>query len=186
MNSITAIADLIGRPITPEHKESHDPRNDPIEKQIPIEGLKPHSKYEAEVFNFLHEYTDLLGIKSIRRFTGLLVDGAIDLVNGRRLIVEVKYRMNWEKACQAEWQFRNYIKRDVEKTSSVDGGLVFFEQFSGDWQRHQGDRVLENGWSHWYRGHADVDNRRLDLLRLRARQFENFEVAMRNAKKSSV
>ncbi len=177
---MSSIAEMIGLPIMPEPKARHDPTRELMEAQIQVEGLKPHSKYEIDVFNFLFEKRKLLKIARVERFTALLVDGAIELEgDGRRLTVEVKYRMNWEKACQAEWQFRNYKRRNPDK---VDGGLVIFEQFSGDWQRKQGARLLENGWSHWYRGHAEVDIQRLDLLRLQGTKLENFEDAMRDAR----
>jgi len=54
-------------------------------------------------FNFLLANKVSLGIKAVLKFTALLLDGAVELVDGRRLAVEIKYRMNWEKACVAGW-----------------------------------------------------------------------------------
>jgi len=69
------------------------------------------------------------------------------------------------------------MKRTDERPFPVDGGIVVFEEFSGDWNRQAACRLLENVWSHWYRGHADVDGSRLDLLRFRAGKVEGFPIA---------
>jgi hypothetical protein len=69
------------------------------------------------------------------------------------------------------------MNRTDRRPFTVDGGIVVFEEFSGDWNRQAARRLLENGWSHWYRGHADVEGVRLDLLRLRAGKLEAFPIA---------
>lgn len=69
------------------------------------------------------------------------------------------------------------MKRTDPKPFTVDGGIVIFEEFSGDWNRKAGCRLLENGWSHWYRGHSEVDGFRVDLLRLRAGKLDAFPIA---------
>jgi hypothetical protein len=84
-----------------------------------------------------------LGVKAVMKFSALLVDGAVELEDGRRLAVEIKFRMNWGKACVAEYEFRNFLKRTERRPFPVDGGLVFFEQFSGDWCRCPARRRLE-------------------------------------------
>ena len=60
--------------------------------------------YEDEVFNFLLGNAKALAIAKVLRFNALLVDGAVELANGQRLAVEIMYKMNWRKACQAEWR----------------------------------------------------------------------------------
>jgi hypothetical protein len=119
----------------------------------------------------------VLGIKTVMKFTALVVDRVVELMGGKRLTVEIKFRMNWEKACQAEWQFRTLLKATDRKPFSVDGGLVFFEEFSGDWNRQAGSRMMVNGWSHWYTGHSEIDGLRLDLLRLYRGKIEGFPLA---------
>jgi hypothetical protein len=69
------------------------------------------------------------------------------------------------------------LKRTDVRPFPVEGGIVVFEEFSGDWNRQAARRLLENGWSHWYRGKADVDGCRLDLLRLRDGKLEGFPIA---------
>ncbi|MBO0697163.1 MAG: hypothetical protein J2P46_02095 [Zavarzinella sp.] len=162
------IAELIARRISPEDKETREPRVETLSSPICPRSEKPHDRYEADVFNFLWLHRERLGIKSVLKYTARLVDGGVVLVDGTKLVVEVKYRMNWEKACQAEFEFRQFQKRF--QSEAPDGGLVFFEEFSGDWARKAGRRNLENGWSHWYRDHAEVNGRRMDLLRLFKRQ----------------
>jgi len=103
--------------------------------------------YEADVFNYLFANRAELGIASVLRFSGLLADGAIDLTSGDRIVVEIKYKMNWLKACQAEWQFRRCLLTVEGQATPITGGLVFFEQFSGDWARPYGDQAHPKGWS---------------------------------------
>jgi hypothetical protein len=174
---MATLFELISRSITPEALERNSPKVETLCAPIQGNGQKPHGQYEARVFNFLLANKEGLGIKAVMKFTALLVDGAVELIDGKRLTVEVKLRMNWEKACQAEYQFRNFVKRTDRKPFSVDGGIVIFEEFSGDWNRKAGCRLLENGWSKWYRNHSEVDEFRVDLLRLRGEKLEGFPIA---------
>jgi hypothetical protein len=129
--------------------------------------------FQCRVFNFLLEQARELGIRKVFAFRNLVVDGAVDLVDGKRLIVEVKYKMNWLKACQAGWQFRAFLKRHNEPPAGpVRGGIVIFEKFSGDWSNHAETRSRQNGWNSWYMGHCDVDGFRLDLLKLTSQGLE--------------
>ena len=171
------LSNLIGQKITPEVKDYNTPKVETLSAPIHRDNQKPHGQYESEVLTFLWANKEELGIKSVMKFSALLLDGAVEMTDGRRLTVEVKFRMNWEKACQAEWQFRTFMKRTDIKPFPVDGGIVIFEEFSGDWNRTQGGRLLENGWSQWYRGHSEIDGFRVDLLRLRARKLEAFPIA---------
>ena len=143
------LSELIGRAITPEAKARNKPTVVTLSAPIQPNTEKAHGQYEAGVFNFLLTNMEPLGIKAVMKFTALLVDGAVELFDGRRFTVEVKFRMNWEKACQAEWQFRNFMKRTEVRPFPVAGGIVVFEDFSGDWTRQAACRLLENGWSHW-------------------------------------
>lgn len=174
---MASLSELIGRAITPEAKGRNNPTIVTLSAPIQSSTEKPHGQYEADVFNFLLANKERLGIKAVMKFTALLVDGAVELIDGRRLAVEVKFRMNWEKACQAEWEFRTFMRRIDVKPFDVAGGIVVFEEFSGDWNRRAASRLWENGWSHWYRGHADVDGCRVDLLRLRAELLQDFPIA---------
>ena len=74
--------------------------------------------------------------------------------------------MNWEKACQACSQFSWYRNRIEVKEKPIAGGLVIFEEFSGDWARRRPGWVLQNGWNYFYEDHHDVEGLRVDLLRL--------------------
>ncbi|HYV36760.1 MAG TPA: hypothetical protein VE988_13720, partial [Gemmataceae bacterium] len=131
---MTTLSELIGRSIKPETKAPNNPTMKIVAAQIQTKSEKPHDKYEADVFNYLLDNKDSLGIKSVVKFTALIVDGALELIGGKRLAIEIKYRMNWEKACQAEWQFRKFLTRHAP-SNPVDGGVVFFEDISGDWNR---------------------------------------------------
>jgi len=174
---MTTLPELIGRLITPEAKARNKPGVKPLSAPIQAKSDKPPDKYEAEVFNFLLANKDALGIKSVMKFTALRVDGAIELLDGRRLTLEIKFRMNWEKACVAEYEFKRFLQISEAKANPVIGGLVIFEEFSGDWKRQAACRLLEDGWSNWYRGHWEVYGFRVDLLRLRGGKLEGFPIA---------
>jgi hypothetical protein len=106
----------------------------------------------------------------VSRFKNRLVDGQIVLADGRRLVIELKLRMNWLKACQSEWQFRHFLKRfdGGGPAIPVHGAIVFFEEFSGDWDRPKAKRRNVWGWEAWYLYYRDaIDGKPMDLVRLR-------------------
>jgi len=171
---MTKLSDLVGRPVTPEVKERQEPNVELVTKQVVARSQKPHDQFEAAVLTYLWANKKSLGVRRVERFTNLLVDGGVELNDGRRLTIEVKYRMNWEKACQAEYQFRNFMKRADRRPYPVVGGIVVFEEFSGDWDRRPAIRQVTNGWNFWYMSHADVEGLRLDLLQLRGDRLEGY------------
>lgn len=174
---MATLSELISRRITPEVKVPNKPGIKPVSAPLPTNSDNAAYKYEAEVFNFLRDHKEALGIKTIFKLTAVIVDGAVELLDGKRLTLEIKLRMNWKKACQAEWQFRTFLRRHTTVTGPVNGGLVLFEEFLGDgWERQAARRRLEDGWSEWYRNHAEVDGFRLDLLRIRKGKLEGFPI----------
>jgi hypothetical protein len=77
-------------------------------------------------------------------------------VTGQRLVLEVKYVMNWDNACRAEHQFKWFLDRVKTEATSVAGGIVVFQRFSRDWARKKSSWLLESagtsgtwitGWS---------------------------------------
>jgi hypothetical protein len=139
-----------------------------LEQKLVSSDQRPFAVYERDVFNFLLASRIELGIASVHGYRGYLADGAIDLTNGGRILVEIKYRMNWMKACQAEWQFRNCLLTTEGQAAPIMGGLVVFEEFSADWARIGGGRTFAIGWYHWYTGSSQVEGLPLDLVRYQA------------------
>jgi hypothetical protein len=167
---MNTISDLTSRVITPTDRVRREGQEDILSCPIPL-GNKTarYATYEVEVFNFLLHHKDVLAIQSVTKFTNLLVDGQVLLSNGRRLVIEIKLRMNWLKACQSEWQFRQFLRRfnKHEKTNPVHGAIVFFEEFSGDWNKRKGKARNVWGWEAWYLFYRDaVAGKRMDLLML--------------------
>jgi hypothetical protein len=111
--------------------------------------------YEAEVYNYLITHKDVLGIRNVIRLKNASADGEMELLDGSRVLVEIKYRMDWEKACQAGWQLLESFNllEPLKLSPTPHAGLVFFEQFSGDWNRKAVSRPLQAGWYYWYAGH---------------------------------
>jgi hypothetical protein len=170
------LSELISRRPTAEEKRRNKGEMERLASPIVPNSPKLFAVFECDVFNFLLKNKQKLGITSIFKYQNFLVDGAVELLDGRMLTLEVKYRMNWLKACQAEWQFRTFLKRHKATVGRVDGGLVIFKEFSGDCKKQPMGR-FQNGWNHWYRSHSDVDGLRLDLLRLSSEGIEAFPEA---------
>jgi hypothetical protein len=137
----------------------------------------PHA-FEIAVFNFLLAYRKPLGISAVWRCRNVRIDGLVELDDERRIALEIKYRMNWEKACQACAQFGWYRTHVEEKEKPLSGGLVVFETFTGDWARRKPSWLLENGWSFFYTDHRQVEGLRVDLVRLRDGTLESFPTAL--------
>lgn len=180
------LTDLIGQDIVPEPMRVATPTVRLLESPIPRRGTEVASAaYELDVFNFLLAHKEPLGISEVSKFTGLRVDGRIELTDGRQLALEIKYRMNSPKACQAGWQFSWFLKQNEAKAKPVSGGLVFFEEFSRDWARNSPKRLLQNGWNRWYSENCEVEGLRVDLVRLRNGIYESFPAALEAARAAS-
>jgi len=165
---VTTISDLISLDIKPEERKRREEKVRILSLPLDCpENAKRPRKYECEVFKFLLEKKDTLGIETVFKFENLKVDGAILLVDGRRLAVEIKLRMNWTKALQAGSEFRRFLLTSEARTHPVNGAIVFFEKFDGSgWQVKAKCRLLENGWNHWYTSHSKIDGYRVDLFRV--------------------
>ena len=184
MQAPRTLSDLIARRIDPEAFARRQPSAETLFAPARPKSPDGPAAYESGVFNFLLKNRARLGIKDITRFKNRLVDGELVLSDGTRLPVEVKWRMNWMKACQAEWQIRRFLKAaSEEKPLYGRGGIVVFEEFSADWARQIGSRTLENGWSHWYVFHAHLDGIRVDLLRFRRGRLHGFPLTTNAANK---
>lgn len=158
------IAELIIHRVTLDERNRKEPRELILSEPILGERNSPPDQFEVDVFNHLLVKKETLGIKTIWRFKNLKVDGALELSDGRHLAVEVKFKMGWEKACQAEAQFRSYLKTERAKEIPVQGCLVIFGEFSGDWNRQPAGYRLKYGWNYWYEGHSEVDRLPLTLI----------------------
>jgi hypothetical protein len=180
---LPSIADLIGQEIKPEERKRRKPvvtiLSDPL---LCPEAAKLPRKYECEVFNFLLENKPTLGIQTVFKFQNLHIDGAIVLADGRRLAVEIKLRMNWTKALQAQMEIRRFLLTSEAKSNPVAGAIIFIAKFQGDgWHRKAKCRFLENGWNHWYANYFKIDGYRADLLRLSDGTLEHYGLAMANS-----
>jgi hypothetical protein len=161
------ISDFTNRAIKATDRKRREGKENALNNPIELGNKKArHATYEIEIFNFLLKNKTALGIESVIRFTNFLVDGKVVLTNGKRLAIEIKLRMNWLKACQTEWQLRQYLRR-FDKSKEVDAAIVFFEEFSGDWNLKKGKAKNEWGWEAWYLFYKDaIDGKPMDLLML--------------------
>lgn len=177
------LSDLNRSLIAPEEARVLKPSFQLIQSPRLLRGTEsPPATFEVEVFNFVFANRERLGVSSITRCRNVRVDGLIDLADGQRLALEVKYRMNWEKACQACSQFSWFVKRADAVERPVDGAIVVFRDFSADWARRSPSRLLENGWNYWYTDHHEVEGRPCNLVRLRDGTLESFPLALEAAR----
>jgi hypothetical protein len=120
-------------------------------------GPTPMDRFEAQVFRFLVASRRVLGLREVHRFQNQLLDGALVLTNGARVVLEVKYRLGWDTACRSNWQIESFLRRHPRERRRYRYGLVIFGAFSGDWARAR--HGMPAGWDHWYRGHAGFHGR---------------------------
>src|SRR5438552_10627191 len=97
---IEPLANLIDSDPSPENARVNSPTVRALDAPIAPKG-NAATAFEIAVFNALLRERSTLGIKQVSRCRNVRIDGLLDLEDGRRLAVEIKYRMNWEKACQA-------------------------------------------------------------------------------------
>ncbi|GBE56338.1 hypothetical protein BMS3Bbin16_00542 [archaeon BMS3Bbin16] len=111
--------------------------------------------FERNVFNYLLNNKSRLGINELFKFKNVRIDGALKLRDSSELILlEIKYRLNWFKTCNARIEFqlfkKNFYEKLTEDSNEIRSGLIIFEEFSGDWKRKADCRRLQNGWSYFY------------------------------------
>jgi hypothetical protein len=131
-----------------------------------------HYAYEDEVFAFLCNNRSLLGIDRVYRFKNQSMDGELVLQDGAAVPIEIKFRMNWLKACQANWQFARFLK--LTGRTSCKTGIVFFEEYSGDWDITAKSRSIPNGWIRWYKEHYQLQGLDFHLVRLRNGEIQTY------------
>ena len=85
--------------------------------------------------------------------------------------------MNWQKAMEATFEFKQFLQTEEAKTNPVHGAIVFFEKFDGSgWQRTPQCRVLQDGWNEWYRYFSKIDGiGSVDLIRLQNDLLGHYE-----------
>jgi hypothetical protein len=141
---MTTIADIISFDVKPEERLRREEKADVLSSPLICQTrAKPSRKYECEVFNYMLDKKHELGINTIYTFKNLGVDGAVLLVDGRRVAVEIKMRMNWKKALESQAEIRRFLMSSHAQTHPVKNAIVFFEQFQGgDWPRKAKSRTL--------------------------------------------
>jgi hypothetical protein len=146
------ISELIGRTIEPTGKVRQPPKVQALLSCASSANLTSPSRiYELEAFNYLFENSRKLDIESVIKFDNLHVDGQIVLVDRRRFVIEVKYRMNWLKQCQAVWQFKKFLSTKEAETNPVSGAIIIFEEFTADWSKKANSHAKNLwGWEGWY------------------------------------
>jgi hypothetical protein len=144
--------------LPPNPYQPRDPAREVLEAPPQPTRTREPELYEAEVYNYLINHKEALGIRKVFRLKNASADGEVELLDGSRVLVEIKYRMNWKTACQAGWQLLESfnLMEPLKLSPTPHAGLVFFEQFSGDWDEKAVSRPLKAGWYYWYAGHHEL------------------------------
>lgn len=120
--------------------------------------MREDYKFEKRVFIHLFEKRDDLGIKKIYELQNMRVDGLLRLDNGKIVLLEIKYALNWQTCSNARVEVQTFIEdaciqeefhKHIPK-KQLEGALIIFRHFSGDWQRRTVNPKRENGWNFFY------------------------------------
>jgi hypothetical protein len=166
------IQDILNLNPEPDDFKRPEPKKQEVLPRLLQERSKPYYAYEDEVFAYLLHNRESLGIEKVYRFSNQSMDGELLLHDGLSVPIEIKLRMNWLKACQANWQFARFLGRSKELACKA--GIVFFQEFSGDWAMIAKSRSIQNGWIRWYKEHHQINGLEFHLVRLQNGQAESY------------
>jgi len=154
-------SDFIDKEIIPEQMSTYKPQISEIRNKINSSPKTIPSKFEKDVFNFLFQNKNELGIYKIYQLKNSSIDGLMTLDDGRSIAMEIKYRMGWEKACQANHQFEQFfrIAPEIVEKYNPQIGVVFFNEFSMDFKRRPKKYKNVYGWNYWYYYHNYLPGR---------------------------
>lgn len=137
------IADLIVDGIKPE------PR---IFKKAEIVSIeKKKVDFEKTIFNYFCENRFSLGITEVYALENMLVDGAVRLKDGRLILIECKYILNWKNECNARVEIQEFCcEKLIPEMSDPSRALIVFKEFGGDWKTKAVSRKHVDGWTKFY------------------------------------
>ena len=105
---------------------------------------------------------------------------SVELEDGSLVAIEIKYRMNWLEACQSNSQLRSFLEMNEKRTPKIPAAIVFFEEFSGDWDRKMKSHSTKLGWIGWYVSHEFIDGIRFHAVNLKNGIVETYEDALKS------
>jgi hypothetical protein len=112
------------------------------------------AKFENEVFTNFCMDKHSQGIHEVYKLENMLIDGAIELSNGKLVLVEVKYALNWHNCCNARVEIQRFMEERLYDSLPVnkvpERALIVFHHFSRDWEEKAENRKHKNGWNFFY------------------------------------
>lgn len=116
------------------------------------------SKFEKRAFIHLFDNVEKHAIEKIFVANNMRVDGLLELDDGKVILLEMKYRLNWFKSSNARVEFQTFvtdplIQKEFQKhfpEKQPEGALIIFERFSHDWEKRTWNSLHEDGWSLFY------------------------------------
>ena len=96
------VDELLGQSFRPEEYGRNEPKVTEVTGPSGKERAKKDKDliYEDRVFDTLWQQKDDLDLTRVWRLQSSVIDGALETQAGKMVAIEVKYRMNWMKACQ--------------------------------------------------------------------------------------
>ena len=183
------IADILAQNPTPPDRKRRKADKEEIVEPITKTRKQISFTYEDSVFNYLFENKQDLGIEQVYRLKNQRMDGELVLTDGSLVVIEIKMCMNWLKACQSGSQLRTYLsarRKAFPELPDPKAAIVFFEEFTGDWNRKMKSHATVLGWIGWYNGHNQIDGIPFQLVRLRNSSVEAYDDALKSAAPSGL
>jgi hypothetical protein len=108
------LSEYLNREVCPESFNNRKPKKIEVTDDIMNRSANTvPDKFELETFQFLYQNRRELGIRKSYQLKNASIDGLIILDDSQSVAIEIKYRMNWLKACQTGWQLEKFLRTDI-------------------------------------------------------------------------
>jgi len=137
-------------------------------------------KFENRVFIHLFKSKIPLGIAEVYRLDNCRVDGLLELDSAQVILLEIKYALNWQTACNARVELQRFFEEkqiqqyfgekhypDVPR-SRPTRALIIFRDFSLAWERG-------NPWRYFY-GEESLLRGKIPVVPIDIVQFDEIEL----------
>jgi len=148
------LSDMFVTYIKNEAWERYDPVCRPVEAESKGTSENEPNLFETDVFNYLYRNKNELGIEKVYALQYMLVDGLLQLNDGRTVILEIKHALNWFTNCSARVEIARFlVEKRLTPFKQPERALIIFEHFSPPWKRKT------RGWSYFYEEESVLRNK---------------------------
>ena len=174
------IEDLLSGKIKPATRGKKTPSCSVMTETLEInDNWKVTKNFEKRVLNWLYSKKNF-NIEKVYALNKMLIDGALEMSDGRMVLLESKFALNWFTSCNARIEFQRFMAgRLYERLSGnkiPSNALIIFDHFSGDWDKKTKSRKCKNGWNFFYEEEnvlREVSSLPIDISQLTTRGLKN-------------